>query len=203
MAQIRPYRPGDEPALASICLRTADGGNDASGLLEDDDLWAHLFVLPYLEHDPGLAFVVESDCGEPAGYIVAAADSNAFELWFRDHWWPRFSERWPDPGAEPDLDQDGPGYGLLRYAHDSGGWQNPYAADYPAHLHIDLLPELQGQGHGRRLVELLIAALREQRVAGLHVVPLAANQGAVAFYERLGFKVLMRDPQIVVFGMEL
>jgi ribosomal protein S18 acetylase RimI-like enzyme len=203
MAQIRPYRSGDESALASICLRTADAGNDASGLLDDDDLWGHLFVLPYLEHDPGLAFVVESDSGELSGYIVAAADSNAFEAWFRDSWWPRVSERWPDPGAEPDPQQDGPEYGLLRYAHDSGGWQNPYAAHYPAHLHIDLLPELQGQGYGRRLMQLLMTTLRDRGVGGLHVVPLASNQGAVAFYERLGFTELMRDPQILVFGIEL
>jgi ribosomal protein S18 acetylase RimI-like enzyme len=203
MPRIRPYRPGDEPALASICVRTADAGNDASGLLDDDVLWGHLFVLPYVEHDPELAFVVESDSGEPAGYIVATADSNAFEQWFRDSWWPRFTERWPEPGDEPDVDQDSPEYGLLRYAHDSGRWQNPYASNYPAHLHIDLLPEVQGQGYGRRLIDMLIAALREKGVVGLHVVPLTANVGAVAFYERLGFTELSRNPQIVVFGIEL
>ena len=30
-------------------------------------------------------------------------------------------------------------------------------ADYPAHLHIDLLPELQGQGFGRALIRRLLA----------------------------------------------
>ena len=42
----------------------------------------------------------------------------------------------------------------------------PYAAEYPAHLHIDLLPELQGQGWGRRLIDTLVAALRERGVRG-------------------------------------
>jgi GNAT superfamily N-acetyltransferase len=198
MARIRPYRPGDEPALASICVRTADAGNDASGLLDDDDLWAHLFVLPYLEHDPALAFVVEADSGEPSGYLVAAADSVAFESWFRDSWWPRFAQRWPEP-AEELTEQDR----LLRHAHRRDGEPGPHAARFPAHLHIDLLPEVQGQGYGRRLIEALKDALRSQGVSGLHVVPLAANLGAVAFYEHLGFVELERDEQIVVFGIEL
>ena len=34
---------------------------------------------------------------------------------------------------------------------------------YPAHLHIDLLPELQGQGMGRRLIDTLRAALADAR----------------------------------------
>lgn len=203
MARIRPYRPGDEPVLASICVRTADAGNDASGMLDDDELWGHLFVLPYLEHDPGLAFVVEADSGEPAGYLVAAADSGAFESWFHDSWWPRFTERWPAPPQDFELAASTPELGLLHYAYGRSGEPPSYAARFPAHLHIDLLPEAQGQGHGRRLIEALKDALRSQGVGGLHVVPLAANRGAVAFYERVGFVELERDEQIVVFGIEL
>jgi ribosomal protein S18 acetylase RimI-like enzyme len=197
--QIRPYRPGDESALASICLRTAASGADATGVLEDDELWAHLFVLPYLEHDPPLAFVVEADSGEPAGYIVAAADTDAFESWFAETWWPRFGERWPEPAEELTTRQEG----LLRYAYGRRGGQNPHAAQYPAHLHIDLLPEVQGQGYGRRLIELLQQQLRDAGIIGLHVVPSADNAGAISFYERVGFTRLAREPGIVVFGIEL
>ena len=39
MPHLRPFRPGDEPALAEICLRTADTGADGAGILTDDDLW--------------------------------------------------------------------------------------------------------------------------------------------------------------------
>jgi ribosomal protein S18 acetylase RimI-like enzyme len=197
MPQIRPYRRGDESALASICLRTAAAGGDATGLLEDDDIWASMFVLPYLEHDPGFASVVVSDSGEPAGYIVAAADTDAFESWFADTWWPRFAQRWPEP-AEELTQQDG----LLRYAYSRRGGQNPHATEYPAHLHIDLLPELQRQGFGRRLIELLQQQLRDAGITGLHLVPGANNAGAVSFYERLGFTELGRESGIV-FGIEL
>ena len=49
------------------------------------------------------------------------------------------------------------------------------------------LPVLQGQGTGRRLVETLVAALRERGVRGLHLGADARNVGALAFYDRLGF----------------
>lgn len=55
MPQIRSYRPADEAALAWICGRTADAGNDATGLLAYDQIWARRFVLPSLEHHPGFA----------------------------------------------------------------------------------------------------------------------------------------------------
>ena len=71
MAHLRSFRPGDEPALAEICLRTADTGSDATGILDDDDIWAAVFVLPYVARHPELAVVVETDDGRVAGYAVA------------------------------------------------------------------------------------------------------------------------------------
>lgn len=167
-------------------------------MLDDDELWAHLFVLPYVAHDPEFAFVVETDDGRVAGYVVAAADTDAFERWFRESWWPQFADRWPLPEAELS-EQDG----LLHYAYARGSEPNPYAAAYPAHLHIDLLPELQRRGLGRQLIEALKRALREAGVPGLHVVPRADNAPAVSFYERLGCEELGRDERAIVFGIRL
>ena len=77
MPQLRSFRPGDEPALADICLRTADAGGDGTGILADDDLWGHVFVLPYAARHPDLAFVVESDDGRVAfRYCDARGDTH-------------------------------------------------------------------------------------------------------------------------------
>ena len=62
--------------------------------------------------------------------------------------------------------------------------------DYPAHLHIDLLPELQGRGFGRRLIDTLCAELARRGVPAVHLGMDAANTGARAFYDRLGFHEL-------------
>jgi ribosomal protein S18 acetylase RimI-like enzyme len=198
VSRIRPFRPGDEPALAEICLRTADSGADATGVLADDDLWAEVFVLPYAARHPDLAFVVETDDGRVAGYVVGAPDTRAFEEWFRTQWWPRHAARWPRPEHERTR-QDG----VLRYAYARRAGAEPYGDTYPAHLHIDLLPELQGQGWGRRLIETLEQALRERGVTGLHLVAGAENTGAVAFYERIGLTPLPSHDGARAFGRHL
>lgn len=203
MPRIRPFRPGDEPALSEICLKTAAAGADATGIFADDDLWGEVFVLPYVARHPGLAFVVESDDGRVVGYIVGTDDTRAFEDWFHDEWWPRFSERWPNPDpdrpAETVTRQDG----MVRYAYGRRGGAEPFGDTYPAHLHIDLLPELQGQGFGRRLIETLIAALRDRGVTGLHLAADVRNTSAAAFYERIGFTRIPSHADVVAFGMTL
>ena len=197
--RIRPYQPGDREAVAEICLRTADHGSDARGVFEDDDLWAVVFALPYVTRHPDLAFVVEAPDGRVVGYVVGTDDTDAFEDWFRDEWWPRFAERFPRPPVERSR-QDG----TVRYAHSRRAGAEPYAGlGYPAHLHIDLLPEAQGRGLGRTLIETLAAALRSRGVRGLHLVASDRNAGALAFYDRLGFKRLESHAGVQAFAMLL
>ncbi|MCR2826144.1 GNAT family N-acetyltransferase [Microbacterium sp. zg.Y909] len=198
MTRIRPYRRGDEAALAEICLRTADAGADATGIFADDDLWAEVFVLPYVARHPEFAFVVETDDGRVVGYAVAAPDTRRFEDWFADEWWPRFAERWPRPEGERTR-QDG----TLIYAYGRHAGAEPYGDTHPAHLHIDLLPQAQGQGWGRRLIDTVIAALRAEGVPGLHLVASADNAGALAFYDRLGFTRMPSHEGVQAFSRDL
>lgn len=198
MPKIRPFRTGDEAAVADICLKTADAGTDATGIFDDDSIWAEVFVLPYVHRHPDLAFVVESDDGRVAGYIVCAPDTTAFEDWFHDEWWPEHGARWPEPAAERSR-QDG----TLIYAYSRRGAAEPHGHEYPAHLHIDVLPELQGQGWGRRLIETLLAALRERGVTGVHLAASSDNAGALAFYPRVGFTAIPSHAGVQAFGRDL
>ena len=75
--------------------------------------------------------------------------------------------------------------------------------DYPAHLHIDLLPSAQGQGWGRALMDRFLAQLRAAGVAGVHLGVATVNLRAVAFYARLGFCVLRADEETQILGMRL
>ena len=198
MPHIRPFRTGDEAAVADICLKTADVGADATGVFDDDAIWAEIFVLPYVHRHPDLAFVVEADDGRVVGYIVCAPDTNAFEEWFHDEWWPERGAQWPKPEGEQSR-QDG----TLIYAYSRRGGAEPYGEDYPAHLHIDLLPEVQGQGWGRRLIETLVDALRERGVPGLHLAASLENARAIAFYPRVGFTAIPSHRGVQAFGMDL
>lgn len=67
----------------------------------------------------------------------------------------------------------------------------PYA-EYPAHLHIDLLERAQGKGFGRRMLEQVMDRLRQQGIPGAHLGVSLMNTPAFGFYERLGFRELVR-----------
>jgi ribosomal protein S18 acetylase RimI-like enzyme len=132
------------------------------------------------------------------GYIVASPDTDVFERWFRDLWWPRFSDRWAEPTSDL-TPQDG----LLSYACSRNAGTNGYVTAYPAHLHICLLPEAQGAGWGRRLIETEQDRLRQAGVRGLHLVALSDNLGALEFYRRVGYTALPSEPGLQAFGVKL
>jgi ribosomal protein S18 acetylase RimI-like enzyme len=76
-------------------------------------------------------------------------------------------------------------------------------ARYPSHLHIDMVPRLQGGGNGRRLMNTLTAALREQGSPGVHLGVYAVNTRAVGFYRHVGFTELSSGNGAITFGMDL
>ena len=66
---------------------------------------------------------------------------------------------------------------------------------YPSHLHIDLAPEAQGYGHGRRMMVAMLTALRAHGSAGAYLQMHEGNSRARAFYAKLGFEVLTLGQQ--------
>ena len=192
---IRPYAPLDLEDLVEVCVRTADVGGDATGLLDDDRLWAEIYLLPYLERHPDLAFVAESDAGRAIGYVIGTDDTDAFDAWFAAAWWP--PRRAAYAGSANPRQRD------LVASADARRSGSALASAYPAHLHIDLLPETQGKGVGRALIARLADALAARGVAGLHAVASADNAGAALFYPRLGFIELEADPGARAFGLAL
>ena len=77
------------------------------------------------------------------------------------------------------------------------------AKDYPAHLHIDLLPECQGQGYGRKLIMVLIEHLKANHITGLMLHVSMKNEGARAFYKKCGFHILYEDKKDALYGIKL
>ena len=181
-AELRRFHPADLPGMYRLCLLTGEAGTDASGLYRNPDLLAHLYCGPYPVADPGLTFVVADEHGL-GGYVVATADTAAFDRWLDERWWPVLRAQYP---LVPDPGDGTADHVLVERLHHWPHVEPP--AGFPAHLHIDLLPRLQGQGWGRRLIAALADELRGRGVPGLHLGVDARNTGAIAFYRRLGFR---------------
>ncbi len=58
---------------------------------------------------------------------------------------------------------------------------------YPAHLHINCHPRVQGRGWGKVLLRALEQALVQQAVKGLHLITSASARN-VSFYLREGYQ---------------
>ncbi|SBT44097.1 GNAT family N-acetyltransferase [Micromonospora narathiwatensis] len=194
-AVVRRYRPADHDAVYDICVRTADAGGDARGKYAGDDLMPDLFAGPYLHLEPELAFVL-ADAGRVVGYVLGTADTLAFVRAYRREWIPLLADRYPAPSGPPRTPDDE----MIALHHHPERMLLPELAAYPAHLHIDLLPSHQGQGHGRRLLETFLTAAHAAGAPALHVGMVTANVRARGFYDRLGFQMIpVPDPGPVTY----
>lgn len=75
---------------------------------------------------------------------------------------------------------------------------------YPAHLHVNVASERQGEGIGRVLMARAVEACRAEGASGVHVVT-AADAPNLGFYAKCGFReVARRTPsarQLVMLGV--
>ena len=195
--EIRKYHPTDLTALYKICLLTGNSGKDGTELFSDSDLLGHFYAAPYAVFEPEICFVVTNN-NKPCGYIIGTKDSQKFYEKCEKDWFPILRTRYP---LRDDNDKSWDSR-IIKRIHD-GHKVKPELAKYPAHLHIDLLPETQGQGIGRKIMDVFINELKNQNVSALHLEVGKANQGAIKFYEKLGFEIIKEYEFSIAFGMSL
>ncbi|WP_406135273.1 GNAT family N-acetyltransferase [Streptomyces sp. NBC_01089] len=199
---IRPFQPFDLPGMYRVCLLTGDSGGDATALYHDPDLLGHVYAGPYPAADPGLTFVA-SDAHGVVGYVVATADSAAYEKWREVHWYAPLRLRHPESMADDPGDGSRDWQRVAQLHRTPPGDGDPLYESHPAHLHIDILPRGQGAGLGRRLMAAVLDELRARGVPGLHLGVGGGNPGARAFYLALGFTEAERQDWGSVMVMDL
>jgi len=179
-----------------VCLLTGDAGRDASAIFRNPELLGHVFVGPYVVGQPDLALVVADDAGI-AGYLLAAADTRAFQRWAEEQWWPPLREQYPRTAdGSPDAE-------IIELLHRPPSVDDSVVAGFPAHLHIDLLERVRGQGLGRLLIERLLDELQHRGSPGVHLDVAIENANAIAFYQHLGFDEVERRDDALLMGLRL
>lgn len=201
MVEIRPYEPSDLEALYRICLATGDSGADAGPLYADAKLIGQIYAAPYALFSQEACFVAEDHEGV-GGYIVGALDTPAFETLLEARWWPSLRGRHTDPGGRPTKDWTADETLAWRIHHP---FRTPerIAVPYPSHLHIDLLPRLQGQGIGRAMMDVWLARIGDLGSSGAHLGVGRANARALRFYASYGWRELEADRGVAWLGLAL
>ncbi|KAK0453491.1 acyl-CoA N-acyltransferase [Armillaria borealis] len=181
---IRRATEADEAALSRICLLTADTGKSAEHLHDFGELPGLVYAVPYVKLPTTWGFVLVDRTHEVVGYIIGSKDTRAYEQHASEHWWPALAEKYPPESATKPADVRY--MQLLRNMHTAPAANIAFAS---AHLHIDILPEYQKQGWGRKLMQTALDYLKGENIVGdgvwLGMDP--RNEGARKFYERLGF----------------
>lgn len=139
----------------------------------------------YIEQEPNNCFVAANE-QEAIGYIICAENAG--------NWAKTFREQYVDRLDNEDLK-----------AFCRGTMNSPlqYASEYPAHLHIDILPEYQRIGIGSKLMDTLVQHLRGKRIPGLMLCVAPDNMKGRQFYNKYGFHVLTETQHEVVMGIRL
>jgi GNAT superfamily N-acetyltransferase len=187
VAEIRPYRPSDLDDLYHICLATGASGADASSFYKDPKLVGHVYAAPYGLFSPESALVVEDEEGV-GGYIVGVPDTRAFEARLETDWWPGLRKTYANPaGRYGDLGWD---ERMQRLINRPQITPDAVVGPFPAHLHIDMLPRLQGRGFGKALIDRWLELIRGMGARGVHLGVGWANERAVRFYRAYGLDQL-------------
>ncbi len=186
MAQIRPFHAGDLDALYAICLQTGDHGADATNQYADPRIIGDVYAAPYAVLQPDLAYVVQDDEGV-AGYVLGTKDTRAFEARCEAAWWPPLRKVHAKPSVPPAAWT--PDQMRAFQIHRPFPIPEPVVAAAPAHLHINLLPRLQGQGLGQALLDTWFWAAGGKAHLGCDLENLRAQR----FYDAYGFTRLEVD----------
>ncbi|MDW4499389.1 GNAT family N-acetyltransferase [Sulfitobacter sp. D35] len=200
---MRLARAEDHAALAEVCLRTGDAGQDATPREDATDLLGLYYAIPYQVGAPDFAFVLEDAAGV-CGYVLGAPDTARFARFMEDEWLPHLRARTPLPPSDRAAWR---GSDWIR-AEIHADWRFhlpdiPDIAAFPAHGHIDLLPRARGQGAGTRAMGHLETHLRAAGVPGLWLEVADANTRAQGFYAGLGYRRIAARPGAVILGKPL
>jgi GNAT superfamily N-acetyltransferase len=185
MVNVRPLQPCDIDALYAISLATGLAGGDASSLYGDQKLIGHIYSAPYAVLQPDLCLVAEDEAGV-AGFVVGTADTSAWERRLEREWWPRLRQQYPapDPVRMAEWSHDQRRVSLI---HNPQPVPAAVVQSYPSHLHMNLLPRIQGRGTGARMFAAWLSLAASRGIGSMHVGVNRLNTRAVRFWYRVGF----------------
>lgn len=179
-------RVQDEAAVGRIAYLTGYFGESAARYFPARALFELLWVGPYFQGVGVGCFVAELD-GQAVGYVLGAPDQASYLRGLKAVLWRRLWRVIPAPGALlPSL------YYLLRAAVFAAPRADP--ALFPAHLHINLLPEARGHRLGEGLLRAHLDELGRVGVRGVQLSTTTENEAALGLYRKWGFQVAARQP---------
>lgn len=182
---IRPYEKRDKEAVHYVCLNSE---GPFKGSKRAMNFTLTVYCDYYLEKEPENCFVAVDENDKVIGYIICAEDFDVFIKRFTDEFCPRI-KKWE--------------FRRRKSAFRSIIPHEKYKEEYPAHLHIDILPEYQRMGLGHKLTDVLLEHLKGKNVKGVMLTTWIKNKKGRGFYDKYGFTLLEEMKNCAVYGIKL
>lgn len=182
---IRPYEERDKENVRFVCLN-AEG--PCKSTKRGINFALAVYCDYYIENEPENCFVATDENDKAIGYVISAENFDTFKEKYLSDYYTRIAKREYRKRKS----------GLRAIAS-----QEKYREDYPAHLHIDILPEYQNKGLGRKLMDALCDNLRSKGVKGVMFTVWHKNYNAIKFYEKYGFELIETMETKLVYGLKL
>lgn len=186
MATIRPVGKYDIIDIEYICRMTA--GSLCAREPVKGQVISKMYSTYYARECRDTSFVLADDRDRPVGYVLCESDHKRFRKVFRKKDVPAIWKLNKERGLEASV---------FHVPYDVFGRK------YPAHLHIDILPEYQSKGYGAEMIKTLLSKLKEMNIPGVMLITNRDNKGAIRFYERLGFKTILAIGGPVIMAKNL
>ncbi|MFC6591846.1 GNAT family N-acetyltransferase [Deinococcus lacus] len=184
-ALLLPVTPADLRPLGRVAYQTGFFGESAARYFPDERLFALLWVWPYLRTQTPGNLAACGAGGEMLGYILGETSPARYR---------RHLAAATLLGSLATLGGEVRHAPLACWSHLGrlARFSAPHASErlYPAHLHINLLPQARGLGLGRQLLGAHLAALERAGVPGVQLSATAENSAALGLYFSAGFSVL-------------
>lgn len=194
---VRPYERKDRQGVIEILYRTGYMGEDATSYFDDKYLFGLLFGFFYLDYEPDSCFVsIDHVTNELVGYILCSLNTRVQSRDFQKKMIPKILTRafiytsWRYRQSFRVLL-------YLRRLNQNNPVppnENEILNEYPAHLHINVLPKYHRQGVGTKLIDKLEEYLENEKCIGIHLWTSERNKKAIQFYLKKEFKLLYTSP---------
>ncbi len=182
---IRPYEQKDKKDVEFVCLNSEGPcKSSARGI----NFGLAVYCDYYLEQEPENCFVAADENDRAIGYVISAEDFDSFKKIFVEKYYTRIA-KWE--------------FRRRRSALRSIIPHEKYKEEYPAHLHIDVLPEYQRGGLGHKMTDALLDHLRQKGVKGIMLTTWIKNEKGRGFYDKYGFTLLEETKNCAVYGLKL
>ncbi len=183
--QIRKYEKKDRENVRFVCLYS-DGFEEMSE--DTKNFILSTYCDYYIEKEPCNCFVAADENDRAIGYVICSESFDRFIEIFNNEYFTRISEE--DTACR-------------NYAKESTVPLEKYKNEYPAHLHIDILPEYQRMGIGHKLLDALFEHIKADGVRGIMLTMSALNEKGASFYNKYGFTLMEENNGTLVYGKKI